>query len=49
LYWDDLDHELYAADERGFVYIINVYAENNIVTKRVCDEKIKRVEIVEEG
>lgn len=25
LVWDDLYDELYAADEKGFIYIINVY------------------------
>jgi len=25
IYWDNLEQELYAADEKGFVYIINVY------------------------
>lgn len=39
---------MYAADEKGYVYIINVYQEDKIVIKRPCDEKIRRIEIIEE-
>jgi len=49
IFWDSLEQELYAADERGFIYIINVYQEDKIIMKRPCEEKIKSIEIIEEG
>ena len=49
IYWDTLEQELYAADEKGYVYIINVYQEDKIIIKKHCEEKIKRIEIIEEG
>lgn len=48
IFWDTLEQELYAADEKGYVYIINVYQEDKIVIKRPCEEKIRRIEIIEE-
>ena len=47
IFWDTLDSLLYAGDEKGYVYIINVYQEDEIVIKRPCEEKIKRIEIIE--
>jgi WD40 repeat protein len=48
IFWDYQEQELYAADEKGYVYIINVYQEDKIVTKRPWLEKIKRIQIIEE-
>ena len=39
-------HELYAADDKGDVYIINVYHEDKVVTKKLSEKKINRIQIL---
>ena len=49
---------LYAADNRGFLYIINIYQEDKIITKDLRDKKpktgektdvkINKIEIIED-
>ena len=36
MFWDKGAQELYASDEKGYIYIINVYQEDKIVTKDLC-------------
>lgn len=45
IFWEPESQELYAADEKGYVYIINVYQEDKIIQKKVSEEKIIRIEI----
>jgi hypothetical protein len=56
LFWDADDSRLYAADNRGFVYIIDIYDEDKIIVKDLrekkrktgekVDTKINRIEII---
>lgn len=46
LCWDYNDHELYAADEKGYVYVINVYQEDKLFSKQLVKERIKNIEII---
>jgi len=39
LFWDSVDQCLFAADNRGFVYIIDIYQEDKITTKDLRDYK----------
>lgn len=39
--WDKEEGELYAADEKGFIYIINVYQEDKVITKEIYAPKKK--------
>lgn len=58
LFWDSVDQCLFAADNRGFVYIINIYQEDKIITKDLrekkrktgekIDSKINYIEIIED-
>jgi len=36
MFWDKGDQELYAADEKGYIYVINVYQEDKVVQKDIC-------------
>lgn len=58
LFWDSRGQELYAADNRGFIYIINIYQEDKIIVKDLRDKKpktgekidvkINKIEIIED-
>jgi hypothetical protein len=48
IFWDSLFQELFIADERGFITVLNVYMEKPLVHKQIVkDEKIKKVEIIQ--
>ncbi len=44
--WDHRDQELYVSDEKGHVFVINVYDEERFFKKRLVESKINRIEIV---
>ena len=44
--WDYKDQELYVSDEKGHVFVINVYDEERFFKKRLVESKINRIEIV---
>lgn len=49
--WDSVDKKLYVGDDKGFLYIIDVYDEDQIITKDLRGSaklpfKITRLEIV---
>lgn len=37
--WDYQEQELYAADEKGYIYIINVYQEDKYNQMDVCENE----------
>lgn len=47
IYWDQQYQELFIADEKGFLTVLNVYMEKPLVQKQIADEKIKKIEILE--
>jgi len=48
IFWDSLFQELFIADERGFITVLNVYMEKPLVHKQIVkDEKIKKLEIIQ--
>lgn len=47
LFWDYVDQQLYAADNRGFLYIINIYQEDKIIIKDLRDKKPKTGEKID--
>jgi len=46
LCWDFQDQELYAADDKGYVYVINVYQEDKLFSKQLVKERIRKIEII---
>ena len=44
--WDYQEQELYAADEKGFIYVINVYQEDKLFSKQLVKERIRKIEII---
>ena len=44
--WDYRDQELYVSDEKGHVFVINVYDEERFFKKRLVESKINKIEIV---
>ena len=49
LCWDYQEQELYAADEKGYIYVINVYQEDKLFSKQLVKERINKVEIVQDA
>ena len=47
LAWHPKECLLYAADEKGYLYVINVYQEDKYITKRPVKNKINSIEIFE--
>jgi hypothetical protein len=47
LFWDSVDQQLFAADNRGFVYIIDIYEEDKVITKDLRDKKPKTGEKID--
>ena len=41
--WDYKDQELYVSDEKGHVFVINVYDEERFLKKKLVESKINRV------
>ena len=48
IFWDNQFQELYIADEMGYIWVLNVYMEKPLIQKRLVEEKIKRIEIMED-
>lgn len=48
LAWHPKECLLYAADEKGYIYVINVYQEDKFIQKKPVKNKINRIEIFEE-
>ena len=48
IFWDNQYQELYISDECGFIWVLNVYMEKPLVQKKIVDEKIRRLEIMED-
>lgn len=46
LCWDYDEQELYAADEKGHVFVIDVYQEDKFFKKKLVESKINMVEMV---
>jgi hypothetical protein len=48
IFWDSVQQELFIADEKGFVTVLNVYMEKPLVHKQLAnEEKIKKIEILD--
>ena len=47
--WDYQEQELYVADEKGYVFVIDVYQEEKFFSKQLVKERINRIEIVQEA
>jgi hypothetical protein len=49
IFWDQRYQELFIADEKGFLTVLNVYMEKPLVHKQLLNdqEKIKKIEILE--
>lgn len=48
IFWDNQFQELYISDECGFIWVLNVYMEKPLLQKKIVDEKIKKIEIMED-
>ena len=40
---------MYAADEKGYIYVINVYQEDKLFSKQLVKERIRKIQIVQEA
>ena len=40
---------MYAADEKGYVYVIDIYAEQNNFNKKLVKDRINKLEIIQES
>ena len=38
---------MYAADEKGYIYVINVYQEDKLFSKQLVKERVNKIEICE--
>jgi len=48
IFWDNQFQELYIADELGYIWVLNVYVEKPLLQKRLIEEKIRKIEILED-
>ena len=49
LCWDYQEQELYAADEKGYIFVINVYQEDKLFSKQLVKERVNKIEIVQDA